>query len=54
MTKCRCYVLTLDALTRFGLRRGAHALDCPEYRESPDPVDTAQDQETRTHYTKGG
>jgi len=51
---CRCYVAALDYLTRFGLRRGAHAQDCPIYRPSRDPVDAAQDQKTRTHYTLGG
>ena len=54
MTKCQSYAAALDYLTRFGLRRGAHALDCPVYRPSLDPVDAAQDQETRTHYTIGG
>jgi hypothetical protein len=52
--ECRCYAAALDQLTRFGLRRGAHALDCPIYRPSLDPVDAANDQETRDHYTKGG
>ena len=50
---CRCYVYELDKLTQFGLRRGAHALECPVYRPSLDPVDAANDQETRTHYIGG-
>ena len=54
LPSCRCYAAALDQLTRFGLRRGAHALDCPVYRPSLDPVDAAQDQKTRTHYTIGG
>ena len=53
-TSCRCYAAALDPEDRFGLRRGAHALDCPIYRPSLDPVDAAQDQKTRTHYTIGG
>ena len=52
--ECRCYAAALDPVTRFGLRRGAHDPACPVYRPSLDPVDAAQDQETRDHYTKGG
>ena len=49
---CRCYVAALDYLTRFGLRRGAHTRCCPMFRESLDPVDRRQDQETKMHHLK--
>ena len=52
--ECRCYAAALDKETQFGLHRGAHDPACPVYRPSLDPVDAAQDQETRDHYTKGG
>ena len=49
-TGCTCYVADLDAETQFGLRWGAHGLECPRYRRSLDPVDDANDQEFRaTH-----
>jgi hypothetical protein len=49
-TGCTCYVAELDAETQFGLRWGAHALECPRYRRSLDPVDDANDQDYRaTH-----
>jgi hypothetical protein len=54
LPSCRCYAAALDKETQFGLHRGAHALDCPMYRPSLDPVDAAQDQEARDHYTIGG
>ena len=47
---CTCYVAELDAETQFGLRWGAHGLECPRYRRSLDPVDDANDQDYRaTH-----
>ena len=54
LPSCRCYAAALDPVTRFGLHRGAHDPACPVYRPSLDPVDAAQDQETRDHYPKGG
>ena len=49
-TGCTCYVADLDAEAQFGLRWGAHGLECPRYRRSLDPVDDANDQEFRaTH-----
>ena len=49
-TGCTCYVAELDAETQFGLRWGAHGLECPRYRRSLDPVDDADDQDYRaTH-----
>ena len=47
---CTCYVAELDAETQFGLRWGAHGLECPRFNRSLDPVDDANDQEFRaTH-----
>ena len=47
MKQCTCYVRLFDQQVRFTLRWGAHALDCPSYRESGDPVDRAEDEEIR-------
>lgn len=41
---CQCYVSTLSAHQQFVLRYGAHALTCPTYRESRDPVDRINDK----------
>jgi hypothetical protein len=47
---CTCYVADLDAEAQFGLRWGAHGLECPRFNRSLDPVDDANDQEFRaTH-----
>ena len=48
---CACYVKALEPVVRFGLHYGAHALDCPTYRVSRDPVDAAKDIEDREHLT---
>ena len=40
---CNCYVSNLDLEVQFSLRYGAHALSCPVYRASSDPVDNAED-----------
>ena len=50
---CTCYVASLDAESRFGLRWGAHGLACPRYRRSLDPIDDAQDQDYRTTHSPG-
>ena len=44
---CSCYVKYLAVADRFGLRRGAHGLDCPQYRESGDKVDRKYDERFR-------
>ena len=44
---CDCYVRTLPAPTQMELRYGAHALACPVYRRSLDPLDRAYDEEYR-------
>lgn len=44
---CRCYVRRLTEEARFGLRCGAHALDCPTYHPSRDPIDRAADEDFR-------
>lgn len=44
---CRCYVKKLPREFQFQLRWGAHALDCPIYRPSMDPVDNQQDIDAR-------
>ncbi len=51
--RCTCYVRLLHQRIRFTLRWGAHALDCPSYRESGDPVDRARDEEMRRHWEYG-
>jgi hypothetical protein len=48
--ECNCYVHRLVASDRFALRRGAHELSCPDFRESRDPVDRVQDAITRDLY----
>lgn len=48
---CDCYVATLSPEDRFGLRYGAHALECPIYRVSGDPVDRAKDERIRARMT---
>ena len=45
--ECRCYVRRLTEEARFSLRYGAHALTCPVYRPSLDPVDRRADEELR-------
>ena len=49
---CACYVRDLPSLHRFQLRWGAHALDCPTYKPSLDPVDNAEDAEVRRVFTE--
>ncbi len=44
---CACYVRRLRPEVRFGLHDGAHALDCPTYSPSLDPVDRANDDDFR-------
>lgn len=44
---CNCYVSKLKPETQFSLRYGAHALACPVYRVSRDPVDAADDSDFR-------
>ena len=44
---CTCWVATRSEEERFGIRYGAHALGCPSFRESSDPVDAANDRELR-------
>ncbi len=44
---CQCYLQTLSPLDQFTLRWGAHATNCPAYRESLDPVDRIKDHEVR-------
>lgn len=48
---CRCYVRSLPEQYQFELRWGAHALDCPAYRPSADPVDNAKDAEVRRAFS---
>lgn len=45
--RCRCYARFLTPDVQFYLRYGSHALDCPLYRPSGDPVDRAADEEFR-------
>ncbi len=47
MSTCNCWVAHESEEIRFGIRFGAHALDCPTYRPSLDPVDEAEDNELR-------
>ncbi len=51
--KCKCYVAQLPPQVRFGLRWGAHEVDCLVYRESRDPVDQEQDKVLRWGYLDG-
>ena len=45
--ECNCWVATKSEEERFGIRYGAHALECPAFQQSLDPVDAANDQELR-------
>ena len=45
--ECTCYVRRLGKEQQFCIRYGAHALDCPKYRESGDVLDKKRDIETR-------
>ena len=47
---CQCYVKNLPPEVRFGLHYGTHALDCPVYRVSRDPVDVQHDSDVRARY----
>lgn len=49
---CRCYVRDLPREHQLQLRWGAHALDCPTYCPSQDPVDNAKDNEVRRVLTE--
>jgi len=49
---CECYVRHLPVIEQYSLRYGAHALDCPIYRQSCDPVDDLHDREFRDRMTK--
>ena len=44
---CTCWVSKESAEMRFGIRWGAHSLQCPQYRVSLDPVDALNDAELR-------
>ncbi len=44
---CNCYVMYLDAVTRYGLHNGTHNPKCNWYNPSRDPVDRANDEEFR-------
>ena len=48
---CDCWVKDRPAEHQFEIRRGAHGLDCPFYRQSLDPVDAQYDAEMRQHFT---
>jgi hypothetical protein len=50
MDHCNCYVNTLSEHDQFVLRWGAHALSCPIYRKSKDPIDQMKDKVIRAHY----
>jgi hypothetical protein len=50
---CNCYVGRLGAEALFTLRHGAHNPSCPTYRVSKDPVDRANDEDTRKHFSAG-
>jgi hypothetical protein len=45
--KCNCPVAHLPECTRWSLHYGAHALDCPVYSPSLDPVDAMHDARLR-------
>ena len=47
MAACTCYVKTLSLEAHFCTRWGAHALTCPAYHESLDPVDRLHDKAQR-------
>ena len=44
---CTCPARRLPAEVQFGMRFGAHALTCPAYRRSRDPLDADHDAQTR-------
>ena len=48
--ECKCWVATRPEVERFGIRYGAHGKACPQYRESLDPVDRANDEELRGRF----
>jgi hypothetical protein len=48
--RCTCYIRLFHQQARSEIRWGAHALDCPSYRESGDPVDRAKDEKLRESY----
>jgi hypothetical protein len=52
---CHCWVsrANVSAVTRFGLRYGAHSTTCPRYHESLDPVDRLYDNDLRRHGEAG-
>jgi hypothetical protein len=47
MRDCTCYVKALEVEVQFGLRYGAHGLDCIKYHESLDPVERLEDELSR-------
>ena len=47
--ECTCYVKTLSREQQFCIRYGAHALNCPKYRESGDILDRKRDIELRNN-----
>lgn len=50
LSNCTCYVRRLNAQQQWELRYGAHAVECPVYRPSRDPVDEANDIEARAFF----
>ena len=46
---CKCYVASLDTVTRYPLRLGAHERQCPIYRPSRDQLDQTEDVMNRQH-----
>jgi hypothetical protein len=50
-TGCNCYVANLDEETRFVLHHGSHALACPQYSRSLDPVDDQNDRDFRAAHS---
>ena len=52
--KCNCWVRKQAAEQAFGIRRGAHNGNCPEYARSQDPVDRANDLELRLMFEANG
>ncbi len=53
ITRCTCWVADQSPEARFGIRYGAHSMDCPLWRESLDPVDQANDEELRQRGVNG-
>ena len=47
LSYCRCWVRSLSAMKAYGIRWGAHDLQCPAYQRSKDPVDHANDSVLR-------